>query len=496
MTEFIINDEWVLKRISSQSSTFEQWLSGLMNSVKELVEKKSSEGLAKLDKNKELKKLEQLNNLANLDKDLKTLSKELNSLESLKDNFSFSGTKFTQFIQDSIQKEFKRTLQQEPELPFEFNLDFLTGKTKSLSAALYDVSIERGIDLEGILYLIKALPDLEAFLYSTSVKKYYRDHTEHALRVAVLGDFLLEQDLGYGRLLSLISDLIGIEKNALKSKFWWITGLVHDIGYPLGKMTTAINYSLINQLLKCYPSLDLEFIPFEIGLSWKGRQEDYLKIIENGFSKEAKELLRLGSGYYAADLKPQISRTYLKSKDGHPEFNYTSEINLDHGVLSAMSLLNGLGTPEEIINNDEFYGYVKVAKAIAIHNFKPKLKDFVFDEQPLTFFLMLIDELQEWARPIPMQLRDTYFTTELKKVSLLDEISLILDDFSWYMQFKNAKAKQLMGFNFKNFSEEKNKMFKRLDRGNQFSETKIHLQDISIKQNKSDEIINETHIII
>jgi len=28
----------------------------------------------------------------------------------------------------------------------------------------------------------------------------------------------------------------------------------------------------------------------------------------------------------------------------------------------------------------------------------------------------LIDELQEWGRPIPIQVRDTYFTTEIKKV--------------------------------------------------------------------------------
>ncbi|MCE7745846.1 MAG: hypothetical protein GPJ52_12005, partial [Candidatus Heimdallarchaeota archaeon] len=67
---------------------------------------------------------------------------------------------------------------------------------------MYDVAVERGIDSEGILYLIQSLPDLESFLYSTSAGKYYRDHTEHQLRVAVLGDFLLEQDLGRGTLLN------------------------------------------------------------------------------------------------------------------------------------------------------------------------------------------------------------------------------------------------------------------------------------------------------
>lgn len=495
LKEFIINDEWILDRISSQSPTFNQWLSGLINYVNKVVEEGDPKVLAKADKKGDLKKLEQLKNIKDFDKELDIASKTLNGLGSLKEVFSLTGTKISQFVQNTIQTEMKK-LQREGEIPFELDLGFLSGKTKNLSSALYDVSVERGIDLKGILYLIKALPDLEAFLYSTSVKKYYRDHTEHALRVAVLGDFLLEQDLGNGKLLSLISDLTNIQKDALKNNFWWITGLIHDIGYPLCKMTTAINYSLLNQLLKCYPSLDLEFIPFEMSLSWKGKQEDYLKIIEDGFSKEARELLRIGAGYHVANLKPQTSRTYLKSNEGHSEFNYTSEVDLDHGVISALCLLNSLGTPEQILQNDEFFGYIKVAKAIAIHNFKAQLKEFLFDEQPLAFFLMLIDELQEWARPIPMQLRDTYFTMELKKVSLLDEIKLILDDFNWYMQFKNEKAKELMDFNFKIFSEEKRKMFNRLNRGHQFSETTINLQDIKVIEKDNNKIINETRISI
>jgi hypothetical protein len=496
LTDLTINDEWILNRISSQSSSFSQWFSGIMAGVKKVLEMVNPEVLAKMDKKEELNQLKHKKSLENLDKELASVSKKLENLGALRDMFINTGTQFARFIQESIQHELKEVSTKNPDIPFDFDLDLLTGKRKNLSSALYDVSVERGIDLDGILYLIKALPDLEAFLYSTSVKKYYRDHTEHALRVAVLGDYLLEQDFGHGKLLPMISDLMEIDKKELKDKFWWITGLIHDIGYPLGKMTTAINYSLVNQLLKCYPTLDLEFIPFEIGLSWKGKQEEYLKIIEEGLSEEAKELIRTGAGYRASNLTPQESKTYLKSKNGHPEFIYNSNVNLDHGVLSALSLLNGLGTPEEIKKNDEFYGYIKIARAIAVHNFKTQLREFVFDNQPLAFFLMLIDELQEWGRPIPIQLRDTYFTMELKKVSLLDEISLNIDDFAWYMQFKNTKAKELMNFNFKIFSEEKKKMFNRLSRGTQFSETKIHLQDISSQDMKKEVIIEETHIVI
>jgi hypothetical protein len=263
-------------------------------------------------------------------------------------------------------------------------------------------------------------------------------------------------------------------------------------------MSTAVNFSLLNQLLKCYPSLDLDFVPFEINLSWKSNQEEYLNIIEEGLSKEAKTLIRKGSGILNPVLKSQLPNTYLQQISGHPEYQFTPTFNLDHGVLSALSLLKGLGTPEEIRSNDEYQGYIFAAKSMALHNFKERLPDHNFDTQPLTFFLMLIDELQEWGRPIPVQVRDTYFTMELKKISLLDEISLHLDDFSWLMQFKNEQAKNLMNFDFQLFSKEKQDSLGRLDRGSKFSKTLINFQNIvpSKKKKVSGQILDEVKIEI
>jgi len=314
-----------------------------------------------------------------------------------------------------------------------------------------------------------------------------------------LGDFILEQDLGQGSLDGIISELTDLEKKLLKDKFWWIIGLLHDIGYPLGKMTIAVNYSLVNQLLKCYPTLDLEFSPFEINLTWKGSQEKYLEIIEEGLSKEAKNLIREGAGYYNQEIPKRDLQIYLKKPEGHPEYKFNSSIKLDHGVISALSLLRGLGSPEEIKSSDEFDGYIKAARAIALHNFKAKLTDYVFDNQPLAFFLMLIDELQEWGRPIPIQIRDTYFTTELNKVNLLDEILLNLDEFTWLLQFKNQQAKELMKFDFRFFSNEKKKTFGRLNSGESFPKTTINLQDVKTfeqKRKKKEDIIAHDTIII
>jgi len=485
MKDYLINDKWILDRVSSQSSSFSGWMTDLLK----VVEQINPEVYEDLKKDKDFASLK------NLDKELAQAQQQIANMGRFGKYVNKMGDKISNWVIKKVEKNLQESA---VDMDLDFDIDFITGKRKDLSSALYDVSKERGVESKGLLYLIKALPDLEAFLYSTSVKKYYRDHTEHALRVAVLGDFLLEQDLGQGSIGGIISDLTDIDKALLKDKIWWITGLIHDIGYPLGKMTTAVNYSLVNQLLKCYPTLDLEFIPFEISLSWKGNQEEYLKILEEGLSKEARALIRKGVSYDSIKTLPQKSHVYLRSDDGHSEFNYRSEIILDHGIISALSLLNGLGTPEELKRNDEFNDYILAAKAIALHNFKAQLKEFTFDNNPLAFFLMLIDELQEWGRPVPIQVRDTYFTTELKKVTLIDDVILTIDEFSWLFQFKNQKAKDLMKFDFNLFSSEKQKTFARLNRGESFSETTINLQDIKIDKEtkKEGEIINQSTIII
>ena len=493
MPDFIINDKWIMDRISSQSTSFSKWISGLIHSVENLFEEIN---VSEKDQ-KDIDKFEK--QMANAKNELSAAKKELAALDfgSIESNI---GGKAMKWVSNLIEKEVQQGLPnlEKTESDYGLNLDFLTGKRKTLSSALLDVSKEKGIQNQGLLYLIKSLPDLEAFLYSTNVQKYYRDHTEHTLRVAVLGEFLLEQDIGQGKLISILSDMLDIDKVQIKEKIWWITSLLHDIGYPLGKISTSVNFSLLNQLLKCYPSLDLEFVPFEISLSWKSDQKEYLEIIEEGLSKEAKMLIRRGSGIESPQLPSFSSKTFLQQTKGHPEFAFTPKIELDHGILSALSLLKGLGKPEEIRSNDEYNGYIIAAKSIALHNFKIKLPEHNFDTQPLTFFLMLIDELQEWGRPIPVQVQDTYFTTELQKISLLDEIHFHLDEFAWSMQFRNENAKKLMNFDFDTFSNCKKNSFGRLTRGSNFTKTLINLQDIKSheKSDLKDQILSEVNIEI
>ncbi len=488
MSEYNINDKWILNRISKQSNSFSDWISSLKNTISKSLDNINPEQLALIKDHKEdFSKEELVGSLDDIESELLQAKDELSKF-GLGGMFSNFGTSIQNFVNRSIENS------STDEIPFD--LDFITGKKKNLSRALYDVSKEKGIEETGLLYLIKALPDLEAFLYSTSVQKYYRDHTEHALRVAVLGDFLLSQDLGHGQLSKVIADKVELDESFIREKLWWLIGLLHDIGYPLGKMTTAVNFSLLNQMLKCYPTLDLEIQPLQIGLSWKGRLEDYLQILEQGISDQARQLFRTGVG--PKMRQPSQYKTFISQQKGHSEYDYAEQFEYDHGVLSALCLLNGLGTPEEIQNNDEYRGYVLAAQAIALHSFKDVLPDQSFEKRPLGFLLILVDELQEWGRPIPIKVGDSYFTTDVKKENLLDGVLLHLDEFKWHMEFRNNTAKKLSNFDFNLFSRSKKESFGRLKRGNKIKSTTIHLKDIEItdENNKREKILSENKIVI
>ncbi|MBN1328225.1 MAG: hypothetical protein JXA54_02015 [Candidatus Heimdallarchaeota archaeon] len=472
-----------MKRVSKESYSFKEWLRNIITTSKKAIEELNPQIADELKIKKDLPELKNLDMQLELaDKKIKTATAGLNELGGLGGVIADLSTNISDHILNSMQSKRDST-----DLKSNYNLDFLRGKRKSLSNTLYDVAKERGITSEGILYLIQSLPDLENFLYSTSAGKYYRDHTEHQLRVAVLGDFLLEQDLGHGILLNHIAELSNLDKNKLKDEIWWITGLIHDIGYPLQKITKSINYSLLNQILKCYPMLDLDVIPFEINLNNKNL-EPYLALLEEGLSKKARELIRFGSGYFLGNKITSNIEHFQRKKGGHRIFLQDSQIQLDHGVIGALSLLRSIGTPEEIkADRDELDGYIKAAQAIAIHNFKEHLTDYAFNKNPLAFLLILIDEMQEWGRPIPLQIRDSFFTTELKKITLLDEIILTVDEVRWLMAYKNTQAKELVDFKFNLLCDAKKSAFSRLKKESEFPETKIILQDYEIDSEQKKE---------
>ncbi len=360
----------------------------------------------------------------------------------------------------------------------------------SLVEALYSVAKERGITNKEILNIIRALPEFEALMYIMNVRKFYRDHTAHSLRVAALGDFLLDKKGLAGGIEGFIMDKLQFTKEEVRTT-WWFTGLLHDIGTPLAKLSTSLNWSLINEMTRCYSPLGIDFYPLQISVEHPDLgNRSYLKLLSEGFPKGWQKIISNGLG---DTQRIPSSFRYLTRKRKRTEYQPTSS-GLDHGVIAAVTLLRSLGSPEDVKEKySENRPLIEAARAIALHDNIEKLKPLPFEEYPLLFLLAVCDELQEWSRPIPVTTEDSYFTTALQKVTLTDAIFHNIDLELWDIPFMNAHAKSLMKFNFKRIHTEKETKLKGLDCTEQFPETDMLLVDFNKEKS---EVIDKWEIKI
>ncbi|MDH5746382.1 MAG: hypothetical protein OEZ21_05445 [Candidatus Bathyarchaeota archaeon] len=161
---------------------------------------------------------------------------------------------------------------------------------------------------------------------------------------------------------------------------------------------------------------------------------------------------------------------------------------MDHGVVGAVNLLRTLGPPEKLRKNlPEDRPLMEAARAISVHNSKDYLKNVPFEDFPLAFLLILADELQEWSRPVPVPVKDTYFTTTLEKVALLDAIFYARSNGLWDIPYANIQAKKLAKFDFKRLCGDKASVLKVLDCTEQFPESDVQLRNIKAEKPRKEE---------
>jgi hypothetical protein len=455
----IINDSWVLSRAGHFSSSFSNFLSTLPFEISDEKRKKIKEKLNEVP--------------GSLEKALKTAkSLETGEIKApiwVKPFIS----RIIQQVSNSVTSELSQVASQ-----------LFGTEIFSLSKALHDVAKERGITNERMLYLIDMLPEFEALMYFLNVRKFYRDHCAHQLRVAVLGDFLLNLRSGAGSMESIIKDKLGLSSEEVRTA-WWFAGLLHDTGIPLAKLCSAINWSLLNEILRCYPSLDIKASPLLITLSSNDtKNREYLAILAEGMSDRWRRMLEQGLGVSQVPEQTNYFRAgYSVRQEYQPK-----DLQIDHGVVGAVNLLRTLGTSKKLQKNlPEDRPLIEAARAISIHNFKDTLGSVPFEEFPLAFLLVLCDELQEWSRPVPVPVKDTYFTTSLEKVALLDEISYTRPNELWDIPYANEQAKKLAKFDFRKLCKDKAGVLDALDCTEQFPESEIQLRNIEIGEPKREE---------
>ena len=276
--------------------------------------------------------------------------------------------------------------------------------------------------------MIEMLAEFEANAGSLLMK--HRDHYSHSVYAFLIGLAVYHSNPGFRERYQDFYRLKGEEAAYHFLKYWGLTALFHDIGYPLelpaeqvkayfGKEESAAPYVAYSNI---GPYIDLK----ERGLApgfWQTMFQG-----ETDFApKDINEVLayhlarRLEKNYgdfddYINYKKAHPGAAYceylageiLENKPSHPEkFNNF----MDHAYFSAVilfkQLLEVMG-PEAVAECGE--SYLDVLTAILLHNSLYKFsvtnyrsgynkgRQFDASLHPLAFLLMLSDELQCWDR--------------------------------------------------------------------------------------------------
>lgn len=264
---------------------------------------------------------------------------------------------------------------------------------------------------------LNILRNHESILYLSD--KRYRDHVKHACRIAVLGDILLsgtlfnEKSKKETNLITVIGELMKISPsysqlfqsqtvpltgeslNKFILRSWYTAALFHDIGFAFEaflQLTKSISFfEKFEALGKFFKQLDVE----------------------------------------VSDLKNDL---------GAPALNKDSVIHsgkgINHAQVSAMYIQS---------LEDENDPVLDVASHVVdLHH----ADNFVaFADEPLGFLLILLDEIQEWGRPIidRSSIMDAFDlprpeigvpSIELAKIALQSDIK---DGYAWDIEKHKGK---------------------------------------------------------
>lgn len=296
---------------------------------------------------------------------------------------------------------------------------------KKLIEEICNYAYDKQIKLDGRFEIKKWLEDLlERELFLSVTKKRHRDHLLHACRIALLGERILMGKITYDgnkefRLIDLVRELLkskgdtqrllelyehdtedGEAFNEKILQVWYIAALFHDVGFIYGAFTEVWQ--------------NLAFL-----MNLPNFKEMYLDV-EKGLT----------------DFKNKFSVSVVRGELYKSEF--TREF--DHSKIGACLISNLLGESNLVCD---------MAAFITDHHSSNETLDFT--ERPLSFLMVLLDELQEWNRPVlGRKIRDQILSEkirdlspfieypkiapELKSVSLCSDKE---DDFEIIMENKN-----------------------------------------------------------
>ncbi len=281
--------------------------------------------------------------------------------------------------------------------------------------------------LRGVSHLIRRSSEVDIFSYLT--QKRSRDHCRHQIYVASLGLRLLEIRVNseesmaqyFLRALKAKYDLQGFDVSSLKEEHvyqtWLLTSLLHDVGYPLAHLIST--YVNIHGSITFDGKMILDMLGLCRNLSYH-IWGDFLNNISRTSEPDKerlctavnRELKGLLMSSFLADnrdlYEPLLRHSIFKGEfEGEQDKERLNRAVFDHGLWSAASIISSLPYEESKSSDISIDNIIlwEALQAISLHNEEnvETFRDLDIIASPLTFLLILCDNIQEWDRCIVKQ---------------------------------------------------------------------------------------------
>lgn len=257
--------------------------------------------------------------------------------------------------------------------------------------------------------LIELLSEHEANASSLMMK--HRDHYSHSVYVFLLGLVIYKDQpafrTAYNRKYALRE---GKEAACHFLEYWGLTALFHDVGYP---------FEIAHQQMKAYVcSIDSSnndkdgYAPYVSYRNMDVFTASGIGDLNDLYARAVTESMqdycsRTGAG---SDTLEESLRKNLKDRAVHENPDEKEYIHMDHGYFSGLMMAKAYLHSHPLTDRyEQLQGPVLDALcAILLHNtlFRFNVRAFlhtkepmsIADGQPLSYLLMLCDELQTWDR--------------------------------------------------------------------------------------------------
>lgn len=304
-----------------------------------------------------------------------------------------------------------------------------------------------------------------------------RDHFIHSVNVFLLGLAIYSQNSLYREYFtnyiinSKYEKYYKLEDNTLSNEEflyrWGVAALFHDIGYPveiIGKQLTKFIDDGLDSISDDYDvNPEINFKNFKAFNSIVKEDPHFTDLFRNDYPYSSFINLYKPTDIMAYKINQDFG-VDINELINHLD-NFPKEMGeggfIDHGFFSAILVMNSYGSlmQSNYTENDKsekyayfFYPIVDSTTAILLHNYYRNAMQKIFKQKqldpkksPLSYLLILCDELQEWNRR-PIGIKD-------KQKSHVNEINLEITENNFLIEYIIKGGTVGLGF-----KEEKKKL--------------------------------------